>query len=638
MCLSIETLHDQFIKNKATDDAYRNIGVVISKKTFNFSQVMYENVEKTNKGMNGYDIYVSGFIPENRIIFDAMLILLYDCQELAPVTTLQYMNRLIQYIDWLRENKQPMPLSFKNARNAYIEYSAHLQRKVKNGAANHGSRVIQTQVLKLLEALHPDRKKELSERVPRIPSHEPNGLKVKNPTTVDDGDLDYALTYYYRFFHQVTDFLLENQPFPHIIGLTNFKAVLSGLSHKPVIPEGYNTRAFRATRILDTSTGHIFNDDEIRQVCEREEDWNTLTQGKKNARIQKAIVRRNELISHIQVINTNKRHPERMRLASNAQKAFFMLFAGITGQNDSIIANLDWGEDDNFQVEKDTKNFVTIKPRARYKKINFSIQRLVINSFRKYLKLRRYLLNGHACDSLFFTGHSENAGLAEYEKTGLFGMLCYDTHKNIDSHLPSIRTRKFRVAKNKWVLHHVNGDYWIAAAIAGNTPAVNIIYYHGKSDGEKNGELDNFLELLMTQKVKKNTSKSENSSKGHCTNFLNPMPDSTNILFEPDCNNLFYCFFCKNYGIYPTEDDIHKLMSLKYIIERITSNRAKNETHFQRVMGPVLERILVLFDIMKKKHNAEALIKSMEVRVFQHQDLHWYWEIKLQQLWKIGAL
>lgn len=637
--LSIETLHNQFIKTKATDEAYRNIGVLYDKRKFNLSQVMYENVQKIFAGRKGYNIYTSNFNPSHRPLLDNLILLFYNQKDLASRSLERQAFDTTRYLDWLRNNNYPMPLSLKNARNTYIFYSEYLRNRIRLGDANHDIRRKQNFVLQFLTLMYPDKSKHIAERIPKIHATDLTGKITKQCTTVKEEDINYALAYYFRFFHQVTDFLLENKPFPNPIKLISFNATLTPFTFGQVLLENH-TKGHRAKllRQLNLHEGRFLNDHEILQVLEEEDGWSTLYDREKKEKYNKSKKRRNKYISECENANNDTTHISRMKLGALAQRAFFMLFAGVTGQNDSVIATLEWGEDDLFSLEKTSKGFVTIKPRANYKQIDFSIQRLLLNSFRKYLKLRRYLLNGYECNSLFFMGFGKDAKLTNILKDGSYGnSICYDAHKKIDPNLPPIMTRKFRVYKNKWVLSYVNGDYWIASEIAGNTPRINAIHYHGKSPQEINNEISSFVDL-MAKKIKSYDKISENSSRGKCDDFQNPSPDSDHVLLEPDCNNWYYCFFCKHYGIYPNNEDIHKLISLKYIIERISSSRAKNEIHFKQIMGPVLERIIMLLEIMAKKYDSEILIREITIKVYCHQELHWYWDLKLNQLWKMGAL
>lgn len=128
----------------------------------------------------------------------------------------------------------------------------------------------------------------------------------------------------------------------------------------------------------------------------------------------------------LDVANKNVNHRYRLELAAKALKAYFFILLDITGMNDSTPSSVKWN-DDSFIDEVAEKGLRNIKYRARNKVVVFKIQRIFLESFRTFIKLRRFILNGHECETLFFTGYSEKSTLTENGSTGGFGMVCYDT-------------------------------------------------------------------------------------------------------------------------------------------------------------------------------------------------------------------
>ena len=88
--------------------------------------------------------------------------------------------------------------------------------------------------------------------------------------------------------------------------------------------------------------------------------------------------------------------------------------------NDSVLATLSWNDSDDFDEEVLEKGFRNIKKRANHKIVEFNIQKTFINSFKKFLKLRRYVLNGNKIDKLFFIGYGKNVQVSATQGKGTF--------------------------------------------------------------------------------------------------------------------------------------------------------------------------------------------------------------------------
>lgn len=106
--------------------------------------------------------------------------------------------------------------------------------------------------------------------------------------------------------------------------------------------------------------------------------------------------------------NADFNHRSRWRLASQASNVYLISFLAATGMNWSQAINLSWSDHD-FEVEATKQGFRTIKWRAGGKLVSFELPVASLPAFKRFLELRRFLLQGRSYDHLFFK--SETAAL-----------------------------------------------------------------------------------------------------------------------------------------------------------------------------------------------------------------------------------
>ncbi|KAA1222383.1 hypothetical protein F0Q18_18415 [Vibrio cholerae] len=106
---------------------------------------------------------------------------------------------------------------------------------------------------------------------------------------------------------------------------------------------------------------------------------------------------------------------------------------------------------------------------------------------------------------------------------------------------------------------------------------------------------------------------------------------------EPDCRTLEGCLFCKNYKVHPDIEDVHKLISFKYLLKE-SLILAHSEKHFNEKVLPVLDRVEQVLDVIKSNFNGNiGQLDNIERNVFDREILSEYWQMKLDTLIEIGV-
>ena len=490
--------------------------------------------------------------------------------------------------------------------NIFYHYTYFLKNKMRLGQYSQGeAHTKHASAYKLLYTIFNDKENNLLSAVTLIP----NSRNSKYEKSSDE-DKKYHYNFYYNFFHQVTDFLLNNHPYPLKLNLSN--------------TEIWCLPSMRLFFDKNQDFPMAFNPEngQVRSIESFQEIYNI-----DNTNIIKAKIRVfKNTIDKANLLKSKKR----MELASHALKAFYILFLTNTGMNDSTAATLAWDED--YTIDSAQQKFRNIKYRAGNKIVEFQIQAKFINDFKKYLQLRDYLLDGYSLEYLFFIDSKNNARTTNSLKRGIYSSYINSFFiNNLDAELPNISSRQLRVNKAHQVIKQ---DGIIAASQVLQSSVSTIINsYLGESKESTGEQLTDYFNKL-NQNLFSISCDDIPTSIGKCN-----APDNPKIQYQNNtCQKSENCLFCEHFRTYADAEDLQKLYSLKYLINEC-KYIAKDKQHFDSVYGAVYQRIKSIESyIIQTKQQSEESLKRFELDVFEHENLHPYWEHKLSMLISIGVL
>lgn len=612
------------VEQKRSLDDYRRIGLQYKEYKINLSHIMYTTVKKELRG-NRHIMRIlvddSTYDPKKSYLIDGIIKAAEAYRlgrDLSQGTMENVFNQILVFIYWLDNERISFPKNIAEAKQCFRAYKEYLQVFIKAGKnvtviANKHARS-----LLLMEQVLNDTKNEIAEDISTI-----NFVRRKaneySYATKTQSELAYAFAFYYHFFDQVTDFLLEAKPYPYTITLPRGNAVLLPYPNSNVLAS-YEP-PLRGNIAVSYYDGHILNDDDIESAISNLPDKNSI-RAKKRA-VYKRV--RSELNEVLQEVNSVSNHPFRLALGNRAMDAWFMVMLAITGMNDSLQATLQWGKDD-FTTTKESQEFRSIKARARNKPVTFPIRKAFIKSFEKFLLLRRFVLDRHECEYLYFTGFGENAKMTEAQRRGTSGARIFSSFSSLDSELPNVKSRDFRRDRGNDILKSKG----LLAAIAAlqNSKSVFLDRYSGETRDEKANQVHSFLQNIHeTVTVKPATNELMNIAGGcTCEEELKPEPHSIELPIIPDCSDPKSCLFCIHYRTHPEKEEIRKLLSIEYIIKEISLPRAESQEHYNKAMKPWLDRIDALcIAMIGIDCKAEALIEELRHEVFYEGMLTPYW-------------
>lgn len=575
------------------------------------SQILYRD-KKIKK--NPYELYVNKntFLEKNIRIIKYILndILLKDYHLGLTNTTIIFKARkIIEFFNWLILNDKDYGKNKNDARNAYQQYTFYLKGKVRTSDISfHQAKLMQLSAKNILKTIFEDNENIIAAGIKNIG----NGNIFSTMKKSEEVDQKYHFNFYVTLFNSLYHFLLENKPFPYQINIVDKKYwLLPSTTLFNLLGKESRARAFDPFTGKTRDTEEIFNLYNYKQLC-------------------LARIARDKFLANINK-NNNYYSRSRLVLATIALKAYYIYFLTITGMNDSTAATLKWNG--VYEEIKEEQKFRNIKYRANNKIVEFKIQNKFIGDFKKFLKLREYLL----CEEkdpgfLFFTGYSKNAKLSNVQKRGVFcSTINSSMSKSIDQELPNLSSRQLRVNKTHQIIKQ---DGEIAASQISQSALNTILkYYTGDSQSNTDKQLTQYFTKLNKSIIIKQD-KGKNTSVGQCLSVNNPKITINLKGIKKDCSQAEGCLFCEHYGCHVDEEDIRKLMSLKFIINECFYI-SKDENHFQSIYGTVLKRLKDILNEIKKRGN--SMIEKIYNDVYTNENLHPYWEHKLKMLVEIGV-
>lgn len=208
--------------------------------------------------------------------------------------------------------------------------------------------------------------------------------------------------------------------------------------------------------------------------------------------------------------------------------------------------------------------------------------------------------------------------------------------------LPSVTMRQLRVHK-QGALAKVHNPK-IVADMMGHSLPTAIRHYTKIFETECQLEMAPFMARLTSVVMARSKENGEVSKPtiplteippGGCEDHGHPKALEVNPLLKPDCKNTEGCFFCENFHVHADETDASKLMSCRYVLERLAPGLG-DSVSAEKVYDVVLSRVSALLNEIKQI-DPEAHERARQA-VQEEGNLSPYWASKLQQLHMLGLI
>lgn len=422
--------------------------------------------------------------------------------------------------------------------------------------------------------------------------------------------------------------LMQEKPFPFFLEFNDFSAYV------------FHGRGKNVRTPFTKDVSELYNFDEGRVVTVDE-----LIERVPGLKIREAALQIESCLNNLD-LNNRVNTDARLRYATLALQCYAALFQMITAANPTQLVALEF--DEAFEVVNNNmkKELSAVKFRAGGKLVRYTIGKRGVRLLKEYLTFRLWALGGADCKYLFF----------EYERFGgysnkpkslkpdfqhsffyrrLKGVFLHENFKNITFSL----ARSYKSV----VLHELGINPKAVAESLQHTTRVNHKSYVNVNPKVSSEEFGRYWAAVAAAAkdyriVDGNAHNITSTASGECDDFGNPNPISSAIPIQPDCEKQYGCLYCKHYCCHADEEDVHKLLSLKYVLSEVRRS-AKNIDHADDVLRELCVRAALVVDsirVLSDTHN--DMVKKMEKTVFELGVLTRFWEIRLSRYERLGVV
>lgn len=579
----------------------------------------------------GTPVVIDSFVESRRELIGKLLeslVGLRDSSIWARLKVIEY------FIDWLNaQGYKELFTSAKQAQEAYQKYSAHLNHQIAHQVWKPSSAEgYQRNASIVIELLYPESSHHILAGAVRIIAN--RGSEAANSAHVEVyRDVCLAIA------RQCSAYVLNNQPYPFVVSIRDYEVV------------GFPSNSGWVGPFKDSPASYNPGERRISTV----EEWWAAHKKKGRAQIYKSEGVRSLANAKVNLgaANKDERHWHRLQVAGLAAKAYAILFVMITGATPAEFDQFSYAG--ALEVEKSAikKELSAVKYRAGGKTTLYNIGRETgLPLLREYLKLRQWILNGVPHEGLFFAMPAiRKRGSANHEfpqlNTTIMMKVFFRFISGIflDPRVKILSVRKIR--RHKSLEMHIAGvSPSTVAAILNHSQAVNFSAYSEDTSERPAAELGQFWQAMrhaaqVVRERSKGAAKDEiTTATGHCDGFNQPIPvrNVGAVAIEPNCRSQYGCLYCEHYICHSDEDDLHKIVSLQYVIHSVRKS-APNAVHAEALYKELSIRIEFILEALGERSDAvKQLVEAIKVKVFEYGELTSFWEKRLSRYEKIGVV
>jgi hypothetical protein len=539
---------------------------------------------------------------------------------ITPKTLHRYTSSFNQFLVWCDSNQQEDVLNtIMTARKSLAEYIITLFHLTRSSQLNINTAArYQNHIIEILKFIFDDDEGVISAGLRIIRKSETATIATPVP---GHSKAHQSIELYLSLFNQITDFVLSFEKYPFQLTLPEETLWVFPTTRPMATKSKLKNRNEWAIGFWSWD----YENGCLSKVKNIEKFYSGDKKQKRDA--SRYIMKSSQKV--LAKVNADNNHYYRRRLAYLASDAFTMLFISNTAMNLAQLITLNWSED--YSVGKEHQGYRAIKLRAGNKSQHFIVTSSFLPLFKKYLKLRKYLLVEDS--SLLFFGFDASIINHKPLSKGFTTNFNQKLRNNIGIDIPTITAREWRAHKADWLI--TKTDSKTTAMMLQNSERTVLKHYTTGSEIESANEMSKFYDSLST--IQFNTSSDKKSQYtsvpiGQCQQFQDPkvIDAKNNVL--PNCSAPSGCLNCSHYRIIADEEDIRKLVSFRYISVE-SRQLASSETHFENYFGKMLTRIdEILMSLRSQNKKLKLLVDRICSEVSEQEILSPYWDRKYQLL------
>jgi hypothetical protein len=599
------------------DSGIQNIAFAVDEDIFHVGSHCFTHRYRIARS-SLYNCSVRDYCPDKAVTLNGWARKLIDelkTGEIRPITFIAKCRLLNQQIEWAYKNgHRDIFRTDTKYYNCYSAYSKFVYDQwATQKCADQTAIVKQSYAFTVMSSLFPDSKKQFKKALPRVYINI-NATSNKKTDVPIESEIAHALSISVDLFTGLTRSLINHEKYPFQIRLFD--------QMKWIVPnENFcYPRNFvplqGVSEVWNYSTGTLFPDQ-------------PPFRRKRLRKSSQALEKENENPA----ILTQHRH----RLAKWAHDCFLLLFTANTGINEKQIADLEW-DSGAYEIVPAQQGFRTVKWRAGNKRQSFTIATQFVEQFKLYLELREFITYTIPSKHLFLHIPALPEDRVRPLQAGCLIKLATAMRLFVDKDFPKLSYRPLRLYKSNYLLK----EYGLIVASQLLQSRIGTIAkaYSTAEDEVATREISAFYNLV-SDAIEAADRKSQHSiPSGHCVKPGDAVAvvEIEPNLSPPSCHNFVTCLFCENFAVHATDNDIRKLLSLKYFLLEIR-DQSNSADEFEKLNGPSLAQInSILTSIGKISPELASRVSIIESSVFDHEELSEYWAAILNQLVHIGAM
>lgn len=605
----------------------------VRKKPFDIGSFAYL-IRGKNESLSderGTPVVIDSFVESRRELIERMLESFVGQRDTTVRSRLAYTEHFIHWLNM--QGYREVFASAGQAQQAYRDFTAHLNQEIAHQKKKPiSARNNQGIVCWLIELLYPDDSHHILAGAVRIVAEK--GSEVASAAHVEVyRDVCLAIA------QQCSAFILKNKPYPAVVTIRDYEVV------------GFPSSAGWVGPFKESPLSYNAAERRIATVEEFEAASDKL--GRK--RYSKLEVRSwlSDAQASLDAASKDGRHWHRLQVAGLAAKAYASLFVMITGASPTEFDQFSYAEALDVEKSPIKKELSAVKFRAGGKITLYNIGRDTgLPLLKEYLKLREWILNGASHDRLFFSmpASGEQVGAIKDLPEFNASMTLHRFFKTIrgtllDPNVPKLSPRKMR--KNKSLgMHNAGISPSTVAANLNHSEAVNFSSYAQATPEQQDAEFSQFWQAMQhaAQVVRERSQRPAEgkiaTAAGHCDGFNQPMPLRVlgTVAIEPNCRSQYGCLYCEHYICHSDEEDLHKIVSLQYVINAVRK-AAPDAAHAEALYKELSIRIEFILDALAERSDAvKQLVEAIKSTVFEYGELTPFWENRLSRYEKMGVV
>ena len=341
--------------------------------------------------------------------------------------------------------------------------------------------------------------------------------------------------------------------------------------------------------------------------------------------------------ARLDAANGDPRDRYRIMLGMIAQRAFLFLFASNSAGNEATILTLE--TDGQIDAASAAQSFRELKFRASGKEVTLTVPVALMPRLRRYMELRRYLLDGKPFPYLFFTFGSRNAKPPARIERNAVGNLYENVLRTLDPQLSRMGPRILRASAADW--YQCNYDLHVTARVLQNSPETAAKKYDAGSPTDYRDEMSLLLATIADaakrQKVIQveavNPADKEILEGGRCDDYGNPESLVDNPPVKPDCKDSQGCLFCRHRLLVADEDTVRKVASAAWVTEAVILGPLH-----EAALRPLIEKCSQDLEKIAAFRNSRDMVERVRRDVYVNGNLTHFFADKYQLFLELGVI